>query len=183
MIERTKLESPYQTLPPEDSKKFNLYIGIDPGISGAITILSNEGHFMFTYDMPVTPKTTGKGNEVNAYLLTQILKGVTERLIPNQVHVAVEAVSAMPGQGVTGMFSFGRSLGVIEGVVAGLGFAITFFRPQKWKKIHNLIGKDKDQARTLALGKWPEAANHLQRKKDAGRADAALIAETLRTQS
>ena len=159
-----------------------LYIGIDPGAQGAISAVLEDGNFWDTKDMPITPKTTGKGNETNAYLLSNIIKEMTEDIAPENVNIAVEAVSAMPKQGVTGVFSFGRSLGVIEGVLAGSGFPITFFRPQAWKKIHGLIGKEKDQARTLVIGKWPEQASLFKRKKDQGRADALLIAETLRLQ-
>jgi len=157
-----------------------LYIGIDPGAKGAISAIFGSGTYSCSEYMPITPKTTGKGNETNAYLLADIIKEMTSTFDFLDVYIGVEAVGAMPGQGVTGMFSFGRSLGVIEGVLAGLGYSITFFRPQAWKKIHGLIGKDKDQARTLAIGKWPEASEFLKKKKDQGKADALLIAETLR---
>jgi len=160
-----------------------LYIGIDPGAKGAISAVLGDGNFWDTQDMPITPKTTGKGNETNAYLLTNIIKDMTEDHSYMDVNIGVEAVSAMPRQGVTGVFSFGRSLGVIEGVLAGLGFSIAFFRPQAWKKVHGLIGKEKDQARTLVIGKWPAQAKLFKRIKDQGRADALLIAETLRLQS
>jgi len=167
-----------------------LYIGIDPGAKGAVSAVNGRGQYVSSKDMPITPKTTGKGNETNAYLLVSAIKEIIydyestarEKLDFLDIHIGIEAVSAMPGQGVTGMFSFGRSLGVIEGVIAGLGYPVTFFRPRAWKKVHGLISKDKDQARTLVIGKWPASAHFFKRVKDQGRADAALIAETLRLQ-
>ena len=81
----------------------------------------------------------------------------------------------MPGNGSVSMFKFGRSLGVIEGVVGGLGWPLEWITPQTWKKHHGLIGKDKDAARLLAIETWPEHAQTFKRKRDVGRADAALI--------
>ena len=88
----------------------------------------------------------------------------------------VEQVGPMPGQGVSSMFSFGYSAGVVSGVLGSLGVNKVMVRPQAWKKAYGLTGRDKDAARTLAIERYPEAAPLLVRKKDVGRADALLIA-------
>ena len=144
-------------------------VGIDPGITGAVVALEGET-IVGIYDMPTTPKKRGKGLEINAYLLADMLHHINPTL------AIVESVTSMPGQGVTGMFGFGRSLGVIEGVLAGLAVKTEFVRPQAWKKHFNLTKKPKDASRTLVIQRWPESSYDFRLKKHGGRADAALIA-------
>ena len=150
------------------------YIGIDPGLTGAIAILNSEGHVRQVYDMPVCPRPSGKGNMVNNFELGEILE-VVDSSGGCLCNVMVEDVHAMPGQGVTSVFSFGRSLGVVEGVFWNAG-RFDYVRPQKWKKHFELLKSEKDAARELAIELFPDAAVYLQRKKDIGRADALLIA-------
>ena len=83
----------------------------------------------------------------------------------------------MPGQGVTSVFSFGRSLGAIEGVLSALGIPYSLVHSTRWKKAAGLTGKDKDAARAKVIREHPEIADQLTRKKDVGRADAILLAE------
>ena len=145
-----------------------MYIGIDPGITGAVAILK-KGRLIQVIDMPVEGKSTGKGQQTSAIAFVNALKGKSIS------KAYVEKVHAMPGQGVTSVFTFGRGLGVIEGVLASLGIPVVFVPPQTWKKEAKLVGKDKDVARTLACQLWPHMACNLTRKRDIGRADAALI--------
>ena len=106
--------------------------------------------------------------------MTNIIK---ERLYEEkEVVVVVEHVNAMPGQGVTSMFNFGQSFGVIKGICAALGLPIHFVRPTKWKKHFNLIKTNKDASRTKVIEIYPEISSKLHRKKDSNRADAILIA-------
>lgn len=149
-----------------------MILGIDPGNTGAIAVM-DEGKILALHDMPCTAKRTGKGLEVNAYLLVTALR--TLGITPEGAYI--EQVSAMPGQGVSSMFTFGRSLGVVEGVLAALQIPVQFVPPGRWKKHHGLIGKDKDASRTLVLSKYPDRTEDFLRKKDVGRADAVLIAE------
>lgn len=151
-----------------------MIIGIDPGISGAIAMLRDNGVLIDVVDMPVTAKTRGKGNQVNAVLLGDYLRSVIKNR-DETLRVAIEAVGAMPGQGVTSMFGFGRSMGVIEGAVAAFSLPVEYVTPQRWKKLHGLVGKDKDASRTLVLQKYPNHSGSFSRKKDNGRADAVLI--------
>jgi crossover junction endodeoxyribonuclease RuvC len=146
----------------------NIRIGIDPGITGAIAFLDNDDlSFIKVENMPIM--ANGKKNQVNPYALSKMMES-----LPANTPVFLERVSAMPGQGVTSMFSFGMSFGIIQGVCAGLFLPIHLVTPQSWKKRAGLIGKDKDMARTLAQQLYPTAP--LSRKKDIGRADSILIA-------
>ena len=156
-------------------------IGIDPGISGAIVLL-NDGDVVKCWDMPITTKLSGSGNEVNAYLLADVVREASE--IGKIECCYIERVSAGGGatgegkrtMGATSAFGFGRSAGVIEGVMAALGVKVVFVLPATWKRRYSLTGKDKDASRTLALQMFPEMSDMLRRKKDNGRSDAMLIA-------
>lgn len=146
-------------------------IGIDPGISGAIAVLDDNPR---VYDMPVSAKLSGKGNQVDPYGLAHIIANAAQGA--STLTCYVEQVGPMPKQGVTSVFSFGRSAGVLEGVLAAFGLKTVMVRPQAWKKRAGLLKADKDAARTLAMQTWPSLSSELSRKKDVGRADALLIA-------
>ena len=148
-------------------------IGIDPGITGAIAVIDVDA-CVVVEDMPIMTKVSGKGNQINSNELYAKLHNLVTAFDVDSVYV--ERVNAMPGQGVSSVFSFGKSAGIIEGVLASLGVKVFFPTPQKWKKNAGLIGKEKDAARTLAITQFPEIADRLTRKKDGGRADAILIA-------
>lgn len=145
-----------------------MIIGIDPGNTGAIAFLDDDG-LINVEDMPLM--ANGKKKQVNAAELSKIISGMS---VMEQPHAYVEKVGAMPGQGVSSMFNFGMGYGVIQGVLAALEIPYTLVTPQRWKKAAGLIGKEKDNARTLAQQLYAEAP--LGRKKDIGRADAILIA-------
>ena len=150
-----------------------IIFGIDPGVSGAICILENK-KVIEVFDMPTM--TDGKKNkrQVNGAQVTNIIR---ERLDGGkEIIVVVEHVNAMPGQGVTSMFNFGQSFGVIKGVCAALSLPIYFVRPTKWKKHFNLIKTHKDASRTKVIEVYPEISSKLSRKKDSNKADAILIA-------
>ena len=146
-----------------------MIISIDPGLTGAAAIFDSHNDLFDVFDMPISAKTSGKGNQINAVLLA---KEIGDYAIHGDI---IERVGAMPGQGVTSMFGFGRTLGVIEGILAGRNIPVEWITPQKWKKQMGLIGKDKDAARTLVIEKYPSMADTFKRKKDIGRADAVLI--------
>jgi crossover junction endodeoxyribonuclease RuvC len=150
-----------------------IIIGIDPGISGAISIIENK-KILEVYDTPTMIDGKKNKKQINSAQVTNIIK---ERLDKEkEVVVVVEQVNAMPGQGVTSMFNFGQSFGVIKGICAALSLPIYFVRPTKWKKHFNLINTNKDASRTKVIEAYPEISNKLHRKKDSNRADAILIA-------
>ena len=150
-----------------------IIIGVDPGISGAISIIENK-KILEVYDTPTMIEGKKNKRQINSAQVTNIIK---ERLNKEkEVVVVVEQVNAMPGQGVTSMFNFGQSFGVIKGICAALSLPIYFVRPTKWKKHFNLIKTNKDASRTKVIEAYPEISSKLYRKKDSNRADAILIA-------
>ena len=152
-----------------------LIIGIDPGISGSICFLK-DGKILDVIEMPTM--TEGKKNkrQVNgSQIYNEILKRINK--VENQeIRVVIEQVSAMPGQGVTSMFNFGQSFGVIKGICAAMQLPIFFVRPAKWKKHFELINTQKDASRTKAIEMFPKISSILSKKKDSNKADAILIA-------
>jgi crossover junction endodeoxyribonuclease RuvC len=88
----------------------------------------------------------------------------------------VENVHAMPGQGVASTFKFGMGVGIIHGVAGALRLPLTLVTPTQWKSFHSLRS-DKEASRDLAIRKWPGHNRHLDRKKDADRAEALLIGD------
>jgi len=150
-----------------------IIIGIDPGISGAISIIENK-KILEVYDTPTMIDGKKNKKQINSAQVTHIIKEILNK--GKEVVVVVEHVNAMPGQGVTSMFNFGQSFGVIKGICAALNLPIYFIRPAKWKKHFNLIKTNKDASRTKVIEVYPEISSKLHRKKDSNRADAILIA-------
>ena len=152
-----------------------LIIGIDPGISGSICFFEN-GKIIEVVEMPTM--TDGKKNkrQVNgAQIYNEILKRINKNDKQN-VRVIIEQVSAMPGQGVTSMFNFGQSFGILKGICSAMQLPMYFVRPAKWKKYYNLINSEKDASRTRAIEMFPYFSSELSKKKDSNKADAILIA-------
>ena len=143
-----------------------IVIGIDPGLTGAIAVF-HQGDILAIHDMPIAPR--GSRNAVTAAALTVILREWDDS------PAFVELVHSMPRQGVASAFNFGHGCGVIDGVLAALYIPTTLVTPQKWKKAMG-VSADKDQARGRAMQLFPRQAVMFARKKDDGRAEAALIA-------
>ncbi len=151
-----------------------LIIGIDPGISGSICFLK-DGRILEVIEMPVM--TEGKKNkkQVNgAQIYNEFLKRINKK--EDEIRVVIEQVSAMPGQGVTSMFNFGQSFGILKGICSAMQLPMFFVRPTKWKKYFNLINSQKDASRTRAIEIFPYFSTQLSKKKDSNKADAILIA-------
>jgi len=162
-----------------------LIIGIDPGISGSICFFQ-DGKIIDVVEMPTM--TEGKKNkkQVNgSQIFNEILFRI-KKLDKKDVKVIIEQVSAMPGQGVTSMFNFGQSFGILKGICSAMQLPMYFVRPAKWKKYFNLINSEKDASRTRAIEIFPYFSGQLSSKKDSNKADAILIAsfyyETYKTE-
>jgi crossover junction endodeoxyribonuclease RuvC len=149
-----------------------IFIGIDPGLNGAIAFFDLAKGHLSVVDMPVVEMLRGgkKKREVSAQMLAQII-----RLAERPCTAMFERVNAMPGQGVTSVFSFGRSSGIVEGVLAALAIPTHIITPQVWQKAASVRG-GKDGARQRATELFPAYAGLFARKKDDGRADAACMA-------
>ena len=152
-----------------------LIIGIDPGISGSICFFE-DGKIIDVIEMPTM--TDGKKNkrQVNgAQIYNEILK-IINNSKKQSVRIVIEQVSAMPGQGVTSMFNFGQSFGILKGICSAMQLPMYFVRPAKWKKYFGLINSEKDASRTRAIEIFPYFSAQLSKKKDINKADAILIA-------
>ena len=152
-----------------------LIIGIDPGISGSICFF-DDGKILDVLEMPTM--TDGKKNkkQVNG---AQIYNEISTKIIgieKQNLRVIIEQVSAMPGQGVTSMFNFGQSFGILKGICSAMQLPMYFVRPAKWKKYFGLIKSEKDASRTKAIEMFPYFSSQLSKKKDSNKADAILIA-------
>ena len=151
-----------------------IIFGIDPGVSGAICVLK-EGKILEVYEMPTMIDGKKNKRKVNGAEVTNIfLKELNNKY---KAKVVVEHVTAMPGQGVTSMFNFGQSFGVLKGICAALKLPIYFVRPVKWKKHFNLIKTNKDASRTKVIEIFPYISSKISRKKDSNKADSILIAK------
>ena len=149
-----------------------IIIGIDPGVSGAISVLENK-KVIEVFDMPTMIDGKKNKKQVNGAQVTNIIK---EKLNNDkEIIVVVEHVNAMPGQGVTSMFNFGQSFGVLKGVCSAMQLPMYFVRPARWKKYFNLINSEKDASRTKAIEIFPYISSQLSKKKDANKADAILL--------
>jgi crossover junction endodeoxyribonuclease RuvC len=152
-----------------------LIIGIDPGISGSICFFQ-DGKIMDVVEMPTMIEGKKNKKQVNG---SQIFNEIVERIRnidKKDIKVVIEQVSAMPGQGVTSMFNFGQSYGILKGICSAMQLPMYFVRPAKWKKYFNLINSEKDASRTRAIEIFPYFSTQLSRKKDNNKADAILIA-------
>lgn len=145
-------------------------LGIDIGVQGGIAIIDDFGA-LIVHPMPTLHDGPAGRRSVNAPLLANIIYS------SHATHAYVEHVSARPGEGAVGAFAFGRSRGVIEGVLGACGISCTFITPASWKRAVGLApGRDKDASRAEAIRRWPGQASLFERKKDDGAAEAALIA-------
>ena len=152
-----------------------LIIGIDPGISGSICFFQ-DGVIKDVVEMPIMIEGKKNKKQVNG---SQIFNEITEKIKSmdkKNIKVVIEHVTAMPGQGVTSMFNFGQSFGILKGICSAMQLSVYFVRPAKWKKYFNLINSEKDASRTRAIEIFPYYSSHLSKKKDSNKADAILIA-------
>ena len=152
-----------------------LIIGIDPGISGSICFFQ-DGTIKNVVEMPTMIEGKKNKKQVNG---SQIFNEISEKIKnmdKKNIKVVIEHVTAMPGQGVTSMFNFGQSFGILKGICSAMQLSVYFVRPAKWKKYFNLINSEKDASRTRAIEIFPYYSSHLSRKKDSNKADAILIA-------
>jgi hypothetical protein len=149
------------------------FIGGDLGVRGAFGLISSSGELHDIVDMPVLHDGPKGRASVNAPLLAEILARWHVR------RAFIEYVGARPGEGPVGAFAFGRSRGVVEGVLATLGIPVTFLTAPTWKRLVGIPPGEagaKDSARSEAIRRWPDKAALFARVKDDGRAEAALIA-------
>ena len=141
-----------------------LIIGIDPGISGSICFFE-DGKILDVLEMPTM--TDGKKNkkQVNGAQIYNEISTKIRGIEKQNLRVIIEQVSAMPGQGVTSMFNFGQSFGILKGICSAMQLPMYFVRPAKWKKYFGLIKSEKDASRTKAIEMFPYFSSQLSKKK------------------
>ncbi len=157
-----------------------IYIGIDPGFDGAIAAIDQQGRVVRVYDTP-TLEVKGGAKKKRVMDVLTVVKLINRMKDNTDEHIraSLEDVHSMPKQGVASSFSFGRGLGIWEGLLCALGIPVQMVSPQKWKKVMmDGMGKHKDASRLVAQRMFPDADLHL--KKHHGRADALLMAAWLR---
>lgn len=150
-----------------------MILGIDPGLDGAIAVLSPAGALIAIHDMPTLNGEGAKNRRsVNPILLASMIATTGATI------AYCELTGPRPTDGSVSAFGFGRSKGQIEGVCAALRLPITFVAPTVWKRFSDIpVGKEhKDIARSRAVHRWPAQAAMFARKCDVDRAEACLIA-------
>ena len=152
-----------------------MIIGIDPGITGSICFFE-DGKVLEVLDMPNMAEGKKNKRQVNGAQIYNEIFNRTKNYSKKNIKVIIENVSAMPGQGVTSMFNFGQSFGILKGICSAMGLSVYYVRPAKWKKYFNLINSEKDASRTRAIEIFPYFSSQLSKKKDNNKADAILIA-------
>lgn len=161
-----------------------VFIGIDPGLTGALACIDQDGRILGVYDTPILTVTKNKGTrrELDRSRMVQIIGNIIRNLNDETVKVAIERVNSMPGQGVASSFTFGMGYGVWLGIVAAFKLPVDLVHPVRWKKVMlDGMGKDKDASRIRAQEMFAPYVD-LNLKKHHGRADALLIAEWRRRQ-
>ena len=151
-----------------------LIIGIDPGITGSICFFEN-GKIIDVVEMPNMAEGKKNKKQVNGAQIYHEIFLRIKHLKKEEIKVVIEQVSAMPGQGVTSMFNFGQSYGILKGICSAMQLPMYFVRPAKWKKYFSLINSEKDASRTKAIEIFPYFSSNLSKKKDSNKADAILI--------
>ena len=152
-----------------------LIIGIDPGISGSICFFE-DGKILDVFEMPTMADGKKNKKQVNGAQIYNEISTKIRSIEKQNLRVIIEQVSAMPGQGVTSMFNFGQSFGILKGICSAMQLPMYFVRPAKWKKYFGLIKSEKDASRTKAIEMFPYFSSQLSKKKDSNKADAILIA-------
>jgi Holliday junction resolvasome RuvABC endonuclease subunit len=147
-------------------------LGIDPGVRGGLAfVLINDGaapQLVDALDIPVTG--VGAKERVDVLAVRRWIQ------FHQPQHAFIERAQAMPKQGASSGFKYGRATGAIEAVIACCEIPLTIVEPSVWKKFHHLRGGDKEAGRQRALQLFPAAHALLARKMDHGRGEAALIA-------
>jgi len=145
-------------------------LGIDVGLNGAIAIVS-DGQLVELHDMPTV--SLERNNKTKRMVNAAELARLIRQGKPDCAYL--ERLNAMPGQGVSSMFSMGQSLGVVLGILAALDIPTTTIPPRTWQKALD-VPQGKDGSRYRASQLFPAHADKFARVKDDGRSDATLIA-------
>lgn len=155
-----------------------MFIGIDPGLSGALALIDSAGGIRAIQDTPTIEikKARGKKRVHDVGLMVDLIEDLTDSSC-DDFRAMIEESQAMPGQGVTSSKVIGEGFGLWLGILAAKRIPYLRVRPNVWKRALGL-DKDKEKTRLRAIERWPTAGLH--RKKDHNRAEAIFLAEYCR---
>lgn len=145
-----------------------IVIASDPGINNGVVVVDAERNLLHVGEIVAIGDGASRRLDVHDLAAIVTRHGVT--------HGVIEDVSAMPRQGVSSTFRFGRAAGTIEGALGALGLPLVFVKPNQWKRDLKLQHRSPDALRGICIQTWPDKADAFSRKKDHDRAEAALIA-------
>lgn len=158
-----------------DLKEYNYYLGIDPGQSGAVSIVLDRSVLITPNQKLLCLPFKDKTEHEISYWFEVLLTAYPR----DRIRAAIEKVHSMPGQGVSSSFKFGMSYGFLRGLVVAHKIPFVEVPPQRWQKELNCLSKgDKNVTKAAAHKKWPMVADQIKHSN----ADSMLIAEWLRLQ-
>jgi Holliday junction resolvasome RuvABC endonuclease subunit len=142
-------------------------LALDPGLNNGVAVINDNRELLLATELPVIGEGANRRLDLTSFadLITQF--HVTQAVI--------EDVAAMPKQGVSSTFRFGRAAGAVEGALSALRIPLHFVKPAAWKKAIGAKAKSDEDIRALAIQTWPDQAHRFQLKKSHNRAEAALI--------
>lgn len=153
-----------------------MLIGIDPGVSGAVGVLHDDGTFVQVIDIPsrTVPGAGRIRREIHAQKLDLIMENILRSQDDTPFRVCIEKSFGGKDMFAQSVMSLGESLGIIRGIVEPMfGDVVTYVAPVKWKKAYR-IGKDKHASLDMARRLFPKAPLALQKFHNRG--EALLIA-------
>jgi len=152
--------------------KATLFLGVDPGVNGglAVVAIANGAAPVLVECIDIPVVGTGAKERVDVAAIRNFI----DRHRP--VRALIERAQAMPRQGSSSGFKYGRAVGAIEATVALCSIPMEIVEPSAWKRFWHLPGKDKEAARQKAVQLFPGAHAVLARKRDHGRGEAMLVA-------
>jgi crossover junction endodeoxyribonuclease RuvC len=153
------------------------FIGVDPGLSGALAIVNGFDTHLRVEDMPTMTMMNGK-RRIDMAALAALLEEWRNWNRDRALLATVEDVHSMPGQGVSSVFSFGFSAGALQQALASAEIPVKLVQPATWKALYGLRGgrDNKTASRDKATELYPRHAAMWARVKDDGRAEAVLLA-------
>jgi len=150
-----------------------IVLGVDPGLNGGLALVCKNGAGVAELIAAIDVPTTGEGAKRRVDVPRVLEFARSPGRTPD--HAIIERAQAMPDQGASSGFSYGRAVGALEACVSGLMIPFTIIESTAWKKAHGLIKREKEDSRQRALQLFPAAAV-FARKMDHNRAEAALMA-------
>jgi crossover junction endodeoxyribonuclease RuvC len=148
------------------------WLGCDPGLYGAVALWDDDLDVLVIEDAPVAHIEVGKSKNRAVYLDHEYAR-LVRALCPDRF--VIEKVGGLTGQSASASFNFGAGYGLLRGFAAMLNVPVDFIAPPVWRaRLRVPPGKDGSRLRASQI--FPVYTSKFSRKKDDGRAEAALLA-------